>query len=153
MTKTNIGLHFMRHNSVVIDTTHGLINFPHLTSQVKSAASETKAKPQVHFIHGTLKIPPMTTKTITASVDHPSEWNTTGTVATVKNFAEPASRLISHSMSTIFDKEIAVPSSPLSRRSNPSSLNQWIRKSSVYFRKVIRILLLPERTTYIEQTR
>ena len=26
-----IGLHFMRNNSVVIDTTHGLIHFPHLT--------------------------------------------------------------------------------------------------------------------------
>ena len=93
MTKTIIRLHFMRHNSVVIDATHGLINFSHLTMQVKSAASETSAKPQVVFIHGTLKIPPMTTKTITASVDHPSEWNTTCTVATVKNFAETASRL------------------------------------------------------------
>ena len=31
-----IGLHFMRHNSVVIETTHGLIHFPHLTMQVKS---------------------------------------------------------------------------------------------------------------------
>ena len=30
------GWHFMRHNSVVIDTTHGLIHFPHLTMQVKS---------------------------------------------------------------------------------------------------------------------
>ena len=33
------GLHFMRNNSLVIDTTHGLIHFPHLTMQVK--------KPQV----------------------------------------------------------------------------------------------------------
>ena len=29
------GLHFMRNNSVVIDTTHGLILFPHMTMQVK----------------------------------------------------------------------------------------------------------------------
>ena len=36
---TIIELHFMRHNSVVIDTTHGLIHFPHLTRQVKSASS------------------------------------------------------------------------------------------------------------------
>ena len=28
-----IGLHFMRHNSVVIDTTHGLTRFPQLTMQ------------------------------------------------------------------------------------------------------------------------
>ena len=31
LTGPFIGLHFMRHNSVVIDTTHGLIHFPHLT--------------------------------------------------------------------------------------------------------------------------
>ena len=37
LTEPIIGLHFMRHNSVVIDTTHGLIYFPHLTRQVKSA--------------------------------------------------------------------------------------------------------------------
>ena len=40
------GLQFMRNNSVVIDTTHGLIHFPHLTMQNKSAAIETNNKPQ-----------------------------------------------------------------------------------------------------------
>ena len=38
-----IGLHFMRNNSVVIDTIHGLIHFPHLTMQVKTAPNETTA--------------------------------------------------------------------------------------------------------------
>ena len=74
------GLHFMRHNSVVIDTTHGLIHFPHLTMQVRSALSQTSAKLQAVFIHDNITIPQMTTKTITAFVDHVSEWNTTGTV-------------------------------------------------------------------------
>ena len=46
LTGPIIGLHFMKHNSVVIDTTHGLIHFPHLTMQVKSALSQTSAKPQ-----------------------------------------------------------------------------------------------------------
>ena len=40
------GIHFMRHNSVVIDTTHGLFLFPHSTMQAKNAAIETSAKPQ-----------------------------------------------------------------------------------------------------------
>ena len=31
-----IGLHFMGHSSVVIDTTHGLIHFAHLTRQAKT---------------------------------------------------------------------------------------------------------------------
>ena len=73
----------MRHNSVVIDTTHGLIHFPHLTMQVKSASFQTSAKPQVVLIHDNIPIPQMTTRTITAFVDLVSEWNTTGTVTPV----------------------------------------------------------------------
>ena len=67
------GLHFMRHNSVVVDTTHCLIQFPHLTVQVKSASSGTSAKPQTVLIHDNIAVPPMTTKAITAFVDHLSE--------------------------------------------------------------------------------
>ena len=52
----------MRHNSVVIDTTHGLIHLPHLTMQVKSALSQTSAKPQAVLIHDSIKIPQKTTK-------------------------------------------------------------------------------------------
>ena len=55
-----------------------------------------------------LTIPPATTKTITAFVDHPSKWNTTGTVTPVEKFTETASLVISHSISTITDKIIAV---------------------------------------------
>ena len=40
----------MGHNSVVIDTTHGLIHFPHLTKPTKNAAIETSAKPQLVLI-------------------------------------------------------------------------------------------------------
>ena len=86
LTGPFIGLHFMRHNSVVIDTTHGLIHFPHLTMQVKSALSQTSVKPQVVVIHDNITIPQMTTKTITAFVDHVSEWNTAGTVTPVEKF-------------------------------------------------------------------
>ena len=108
LTGPIIGLHFMRHNSVVIDTTHGLIHFPHLTMQVKSALRQTSAKPQAVLIHDSITIPQMTTKTITAFVDHVSEWNTTGTVTPVGKFTETASLIISHSMSTIIDRQIAV---------------------------------------------
>ena len=76
LTGPIIGLYFMKHNSVVIDTTHGLIHFPHLTMQVKSALSQTSAKPQTVLIHDNIAILQMTTKTITAFVDHLSEWNT-----------------------------------------------------------------------------
>ena len=108
LTGPIIGLHFMRHNSVVLDTTHGLIHFSHLTMQVKSALSQTSAKPQAVLIHENITIPQMTTKTITAFVDHVSEWNTTGTVTPVEKFTETASLIISHSMSTIIDRKIAV---------------------------------------------
>ena len=43
LTRPIIGLHFMRHNSVVIDITHGFIRFPHLTMEVESALSQTNA--------------------------------------------------------------------------------------------------------------
>ena len=50
----------------------------------------------------------MTTKTITAFVDHTSEWNTTGSVTPVEKFTEAASLKKSHSMSTIVDRITAV---------------------------------------------
>ena len=50
----------------------------------------------------------MTTKTITAFVDHISEWNTTGTVTAVEKFTEAASLKLSPSISTIFNRKIAV---------------------------------------------
>ena len=62
LTGPIIGLHFMKHNSVVIDTTHGFIHFPHLTRQVKSALSQTSAKAQPVLIHDNITIPQMTTK-------------------------------------------------------------------------------------------
>ena len=102
------GLHFMRNNSVVIDTTHGLIHFPHLTMQVKTASSETTTKPQPVITDEAMIIPPTMTKTITAFIDHPSKWNTTGTVTPLERFTVTASLLISHSMSTITDKRLAV---------------------------------------------
>ena len=108
LTGPIIGLHFMRNNSVVIDTTHGLIHFHHLTMQVKTASSETTTKPQPVITDEALTIPPTTTKAITAFLDHPSKWNTTGTVTPLEKFTETASLLISQSTSTIIDKRIAV---------------------------------------------
>ena len=50
----------------------------------------------------------MTTKTITAFVDHPLEWHTAGTVTPVGKFMVAASLLIPHSISAIIDKKTAV---------------------------------------------
>ena len=108
LTRPNKGLHFMRHNCVVIDTTHGVIHFPHLTIQAKIAVSKASAKPQPVLIHNNTTNPPMKTKTITAFVCYPSEMLTIGTVTPVGDFTEAASVLISHSISTIIDKHSAV---------------------------------------------
>ena len=70
----------MRHNSVVIDTTHDLIHFPHLTMQANITAIEISAKTQPVFIQDITAVPPMTTKMFTAFVDHTSEWHTAGTL-------------------------------------------------------------------------
>ena len=98
----------MRNNSVLIDTTHGLIHCLHLTMQVKTATSETTKKPKPAITDEALTIPPTTTKTNTALIDRPSKWNTTGTVTPLGQFTETASLLFSHSMSTIIDKRLAV---------------------------------------------
>ena len=76
--------------------------------QVKTASSETTTKPQPVIMDEDLTIPPATTKTVTAFIDHPSKWNTMGTVTPLEKFTETASLLISHSMSTIIDEWIAV---------------------------------------------
>ena len=66
LIKPILGFHFMRDNSVVIGTTHGLIHFPHWTMQAKNYAGEAAAKPQLVLIHYSITVPPMTTKTIKA---------------------------------------------------------------------------------------
>ena len=74
----------------------------------KNAATEASAKLQPVRIQDNTTISPMTTKTITAVVDNPSQWHTTGTVTPVRKFTEAASLLISHSFSAIIAKKTAV---------------------------------------------
>ena len=76
--------------------------------QVKATSSETTTKHQPVITDEALIIPKTATKTIIAFIDHPSKWNTTGTVTPLEKFTETASLLISHSMSTIIDKRILV---------------------------------------------
>ena len=122
LTGPIIGLHFMRNKSVVIDTTHGFIHFPHLTMQVKAGSSETTTKPQPVITNEALTKPPTTTKTITVFIDHRSKWNITGTVTPLEKFTETASLLISHSMSTKIDQSIAV------RLTNTTESSYFIKK-------------------------
>ena len=70
----------------------------HNAIQVKSASSQASAKLQAVLIHDSITIPQMTTKTITAFVDHLSEQNTTGIVTPVKKFTETKRLIISHSI-------------------------------------------------------
>ena len=98
----------MRHNSVVLDTTHGLTHFPHLTMPVKSASNGMSAKIQAVLIHDSITVPPLRTKTITAFVDRLSESNTTGTVTPVEKLKKTESLIMSHSISTIIDRNVAV---------------------------------------------
>ena len=141
LTGPTVGLHFMGYNSVVIDTTHGLIHFPHLTMQTKYGAIKTSAKPHPVFIHDNTKIPQMTTKTITASGDHLSEWNTTGTVTPVEKLKKTTSLIISHSISTIIDKKITVRVTSTTESLYTINKNTQIAVFSV---------VLPEKCTFIK---
>ena len=93
MTLPFIGFHFLRHNNVVIDTTHSFNNFPHLGNQIKSAASETSAKPEFVPFRDNLTVPPMTMEMITVFDDNLSKWNRVGTVTTVGKVIEEANLL------------------------------------------------------------
>ena len=141
LTGPIIGLHFMKHNSVVIDTTHGHNHFPHSTMQVKSASRQASAKPQLVLVHDSITIPQMTTKMITAFVDHSSEWNTTGTVTPVEKFTEAASLIISHSMSTIIDRKLAVTVTNTTESPYTINKNTKIAEFSV---------VTPEQSKFIE---
>ena len=164
LTGPIIGLHFMRYNSVVIDTTHGLIHFPHLTIPAKNAVIKTSAKPQPVLIQDNAKVPPMTTKTITAFVDHSSKWHTTGTVTPVGKFTEAVSLLISHSISTIIDKKTAVritntTESPYSIKKNTqiAEFSVVTPEQSKFFRPVDTAILSmtpegdPDLTTHLNE--
>ena len=131
----------MRHNSVVIDTTHGLIHYPHLTMPVKSALSQTSAKPQAVVIHDNTTIPQMTTKTITAFVDNLSEWNTTGTVTPVEKFTGTASLIISHSILTINDRKI--PVRVTNTTESPYTINKNTQIAEVF-------LVIPEQSKFFK---
>ena len=78
--------------------------------------------PVAVLIRDKITIPQMTTKTITAFVDHLSEWNTTGTVTPVEKFTKAASLIISHSVSTILDRKIAVRVT--NTRESPYTINK-----------------------------
>ena len=109
--------------------------------QVKTASSETTTKPQPVITDEALTIPPMTTKTITAFTDHPSKWNTTGTVTPLEKFTETASLLFSHSISTMTDKRIAV------RVTNTTESPNIIRRNT----KIAELSVVhPEHSKYIK---
>ena len=84
------------------------LQFPYLTIRAKNAAIKTSAKPQTVFIQDNTAVPPMTTKIITAFLDHPSERHTTGTVTPVGKFTEAAGLLISFSILTISNQKTAL---------------------------------------------
>ena len=82
----------------------------------------------------------MTTKTITAFVDYQSERNTTGTVTPVANFIEAASLLISHSISTKFDKKTAV-------RNTNTTESPYLIKKNTHFAEFS--VVTPEQSKFI----
>ena len=136
-----VGLHFMRNNSVVIGTTHALIHFPHLTIQDETASNETTTKPQPVITDDALTIPPTTAKTISAFVDYPSKWNPTGTVRPLRKFTETTGLLISHSMSTIIDKRLAV------RVTNETEIPYLIKKHT----QIVEFsIVTPEQSKHIK---
>ena len=76
--------------------------------QAKTTDEEKTKKPQAVMIAEEITIQPMTTKTIKAYANHISPFKTTGIITPVEQYSETAPLLISHSMSTITDKEVPI---------------------------------------------
>ena len=120
-----MGLHFMRHNSVVIDTTQSLVIFPDfLTTDLRSANSVNFSKQKTLLSNVNLTLPPMTTKTISAPVAQTLDWRPPGTLSPREKFTETASLPLSHSMLTIICKIVAV------RVTNTTEIPYTIRKNN-----------------------
>ena len=140
LTGPIIKLHFLRNNNVGIDTTHGLIRFPHLTMQIKTT-SKMSAKFQAVLTDDAPTKAPRTTKTVTAFVDNPSEWNTTGTVTPFEKITESARLLISHSISTITDRKVAA-------RVTNTSETTYLIKGNTQFAEIS--VVTPEQAKFIK---
>ena len=97
----------MRHNSEIIHTTNSFNHFPHLTMLVKSIASEVSTKPKLSSL------------TTTLENHRRQQYRSQRLLTTHQNgiqqrlkpfrkFWETASLLISHSLTSTFDKKVAV---------------------------------------------
>ena len=155
----------MRHNIVVIETTHGLIHFPHLRMQARNAAGEASAKLQPLLIQVCITVPPMTKKTFGAFVDHQSESHTTGTGTPMGKFEEAASLLSSHSISTIIDKKAGVRVTntteapyPIKKKTQTSEASVVPPEQSKFMKPVDTTILSiipeddPDLTTYLSES-
>ena len=76
--------------------------------QAKTTDEGKTVKPQAVMIPEDITIPPMTTKTINAHANHISQFKTTGIITPVEQYTEKAVLLISHSMSTVTNKEVPI---------------------------------------------
>ena len=141
LTGPIIGFNFMRNSTVVNGPTHGFILFPHFRMQIKTAAIEKIAQPQVFLTGDALTIPLMTTKTFTAFRDHPWEWNAAGLVTPLAKFRDTTAWLIFHSTSTLIGKKTSV------RVTNTTESPYSIKKKH----KVAKFsLVIPEQSIFIK---
>ena len=108
LTGPIVGLHFMGHNSVFIDTTHGLIHLPHLANASQKQCEGSKCQTPTSAYPWKHNSTTNDKKKTTDFADHPSERHTAGTVTPVGKLTEAVSLLICYSISTTKDQNTAV---------------------------------------------
>ena len=141
LTGLFIGLHFMRYNSVILDIPHALLQFPHLSMQAKTADEGKTVKPQAVMTPEDKTIPPMTTKAINAHANYTSQFKTTGIITPIEQYTEGATLLISHSMSTVTNKEVPI------RVTNTSESPDTLKKNTQIAHFAV---LTPEQSKFIK---
>ena len=113
LTGRIIWLHFIGHDSVVIDATQTLWQSRDMTKRVKNSNIKKGQNTNLSSAMTTWKFPPMATKANTF-FDHPSEWTTSSTVTPLERITGTASLQISHSKLTTIDKkqQLKLPTEP-----------------------------------------
>ena len=108
LTGLIIGLHFMHHNSAILDITHRIINFPHLSMQANSTEEQKISKPQAVMIPEDTTIPPLMTRTTKAFATHFTQFNPTGRLNPAEQFTKTSKLIIPQSMSPVANSEVPI---------------------------------------------
>ena len=161
MTRPFFDVHFMRHNSEVIGTTQGLIQFSTWQCKSKAPRARKALDPSTSSLaaHWQYQLTSYDNKNnqklswSSIKMERKRHWGSTGESQWSSSFCDFPLKVNNNRKNVtigvtnlakslcLIKRNTKLLSFPYSTRSNPSLSNQWTRQSSVWFRKLICIWL------------